>query len=658
MGYADDYDLVGKDTAASGGTFGTAGTSGILAPQQGVFRKPRRARDVDKEEGPNITVGTPVQLVPTRGTGPDRRKKPGEGSLYGPAWSTKYSPDQMEKGVTGGGSAGGDSTGAPAFGAHTFIVGDLAEGDFREGPRSRRVNPYEALFQRPGLKVMAKFDPGQPRDEGGRWTAGGGAEVGSAELGFKRPPLSAGLRARLSGTKVVDASGAPARVYHGTSTPFAGEFDPERISPSSALGPGFYFAEEPARANEYVGPRGAVVPAWLDIRNPVEHQEPFPMDKMPRLTESVGEAIEAQVRREYAGAAPEQVARRISIRKEDWADRLKDWAKDPPRGVNVLSAVETVAGRDAHAVLGRVGFDGVHYPADRTWVAWRADQIHGAFEKRDGTPDARKPRKFPDVNPELGFNDSYDALVKVLDGKAVAIDFDGTLTSDADGTENSRMRDLVETLDGEGVRIVVFSARDPDEIKEWLEEHGWPELEVTNVKSPDFAVMLDDRAVHFEPSLVSGPQGVRDLADRLMGFKAHWEAKYSEDQPRDEGGKWSETGGGVGVVEAKDIVEEAGALWNGVQEDPDEPGGHAMFTDRVTLSTAMVPMREVTPERVREKLAEVRARHGIGKQGPPALDIKPRRPRPPGDPGEGATADGTLLARSALYLSHSDYVIE
>jgi hypothetical protein len=139
------------------------------------------------------------------------------------------------------------------------------------------------------------------------------------------------------------------------------------------------------------------------------------------------------------------------------------------------------------------------------------------------SPDRRKPRMYPDVGEDMGFNDTYDALAKVAkaEGKStVAIDFDGTCTVDADGAENPKMRKLVRALFDRDVDVVIFTARDADDVEAWLEDKGWPALEVTNVKSPDFRVMLDDRAVNFNPSVLASGS---DVAGYLAGFKAWWE---------------------------------------------------------------------------------------------------------------------------------------
>jgi 2'-5' RNA ligase len=85
------------------GGFGTAGTSGILAPAQGMFRKPRRSRNMNKDEGTNISIGVPLTLIPRIPTG-SRKKNPDKADAGGPVFPHyvggsdtgvhKYSEDQ------------------------------------------------------------------------------------------------------------------------------------------------------------------------------------------------------------------------------------------------------------------------------------------------------------------------------------------------------------------------------------------------------------------------------------------------------------------------------------------------------------------------------------------------------------------------------------
>ncbi|MEK7766013.1 MAG: hypothetical protein AAB368_07220, partial [bacterium] len=176
----------------------------------------------------------------------------------------------------------------------------------------------------------------------------------------------------------------------------------------------------------------------------------------------------------------------------------------------------------------------------------------GRFRAEEATenPDSRKPRKFPDVGEEMGWNDSY--LSKSASGpRTVAVDFDGTMTSTEGGEPNPRTLAVVRALLRDGVPVVVFSARPAAEIEPRLAEWGLPGLEVTNVKRPDFRVMLDDRAVQFQPD--DGRTPGQEAAD-LASFRAWWEkrefvavfraAAFDESEhPRDEGGKFSESGG-------------------------------------------------------------------------------------------------------------------
>src|SRR5258708_29766557 len=160
------FSYANKDGDGGGSTFssGDLNSGGRLAPQQGMFRKPRRSRNVNNseflnvamEEGGNTSISVPLTFVPTT-----PRKKPenptGNSDVGGPLFP-HYTPgagssvhkDGMGQ-VTGGGSGDGDSF-ASSFMAHTFTVGRLQDGLFQEDPSFKRVNPYEALFLK-GVRV-------------------------------------------------------------------------------------------------------------------------------------------------------------------------------------------------------------------------------------------------------------------------------------------------------------------------------------------------------------------------------------------------------------------------------------------------------------------------------------------------------------------------
>lgn len=89
----------------------------------------------------------------------------------------------------------------------------------------------------------------------------------------------------------------------------------------------------------------------------------------------------------------------------------------------------------------------------------------------------------------------------------IAVDLDGTLCHDSGwkgpahiGPPIPEMLERVRNWLNEGRRVKIFTARattpqNIPPIREWLRQHGLPELEITNVK--DFAMeeMWDDRAV-------------------------------------------------------------------------------------------------------------------------------------------------------------------
>lgn len=67
-------------------------------------------------------------------------------------------------------------------------------------------------------------------------------------------------------SKIVDATGAPLLMWHGTPAKFQ-RFDERFLSPSGAFGPGFYFTNDYALAKMY-SDGSEPVAAYLSIKNP------------------------------------------------------------------------------------------------------------------------------------------------------------------------------------------------------------------------------------------------------------------------------------------------------------------------------------------------------------------------------------------------------
>jgi uncharacterized pyridoxamine 5'-phosphate oxidase family protein len=97
----------------------------------------------------------------------------------------------------------------------------------------------------------------------------------------------------------------------------------------------------------------------------------------------------------------------------------------------------------------------------------------------------------------------------------ISIDFDGTLCDRVGIPRTENWMDsnpvkyalpAMEYLKKQGHKIYILTARrqsDFKDIKIWLKRWGFPEMEVTNKKKKDTAVIIDDRAIRFENNWMS-----------------------------------------------------------------------------------------------------------------------------------------------------------
>jgi len=105
----------------------------------------------------------------------------------------------------------------------------------------------------------------------------------------------------------------------------------------------------------------------------------------------------------------------------------------------------------------------------------------------------------------------------------VGVDLDGTLANYDGPWDPNQIGDPVPTMlsrvkkmikDGETVKIFTARASKPSSIpriQSWLEMHGLPRLEVTNVKDPGMKVLYDDRAVQVERNKGTIVKGASDM---------------------------------------------------------------------------------------------------------------------------------------------------
>ena len=113
-------------------------------------------------------------------------------------------------------------------------------------------------------------------------------------------------------TKVVDETGKPRRVYHGTTGEWD-KFDMTKVSGGSMAGPGIYFAEDPRMATEFAGWKSGdeamqsladrsgkallanIRPAYLDIRNPLDMFTPLDPNFLREARKAVRKALKDPV---------------------------------------------------------------------------------------------------------------------------------------------------------------------------------------------------------------------------------------------------------------------------------------------------------------------------------------------------------------------------
>ncbi|MEF3692020.1 MAG: hypothetical protein V3574_03130 [Candidatus Moraniibacteriota bacterium] len=108
--------------------------------------------------------------------------------------------------------------------------------------------------------------------------------------------------------------------------------------------------------------------------------------------------------------------------------------------------------------------------------------------------------------------------------KIVSIDFDGVLSQydgwkgeDVTGKPIEGANDFILSLIKSGYQPVVFTTRNPELISNWLNEFGFPDIEVTNTKYPSL-VYIDDRCVKFDGDFSK-------LVDNLKDYDIYWRKK-------------------------------------------------------------------------------------------------------------------------------------
>ena len=125
--------------------------------------------------------------------------------------------------------------------------GVVFKNTFDTGSSNRRID-LVVVFDPDKVKLQLGYDESEARDEYGKWSATGAAN----------------LKEWFGNSKVVDSNDNPLRVYHGTNKAFSEFGDQKDI--------GYWFAKNPGAASKYASREGtenvSIMPVYLRLENP------------------------------------------------------------------------------------------------------------------------------------------------------------------------------------------------------------------------------------------------------------------------------------------------------------------------------------------------------------------------------------------------------
>ncbi len=280
-----------------------------------------------------------------------------------------------------------------------YMIETVAADDAKATPSARKwladaVAAIRAWFSQTGLnKTLERFGKGVDLTSADiaalavravRWQAeqGGGTAAGGQASKAQDQTQTAAFKAWFGDSKVVDGSGKPLVMYHGTNKSEDGgaftQFD-TYASNYGLMGQGGYFTAEPMVASEYTakgrGDSPTVYPVYLSIKNPIDMN------------------AQADVAA-WAKAFPDAVAfHEGGTTNESWYRAAEDALRDDQvpmyEGAEAMQTGLRAMGHDGikHIGGGRIKADSIKH---RVFIAFDPEQIKSATGNR-GTFDAGNP---------------------------------------------------------------------------------------------------------------------------------------------------------------------------------------------------------------------------------------------------------------------------
>jgi hypothetical protein len=229
------------------------------------------------------------------------------------------------------------------------------------------------------------------------------------------PPRTAPTALR--GTKVVDESGFPLTVFHGTGLDFE-SFDISKSDPEAMFGPGFYHTENPDVAAGYAGAgtvglgqatgdQPNIRPARLNIQNPFEAERQMTFDEVSELIDRLSFAAPGYQWEDAKAILQPWMVGQPQEGRTIYNSLAQTLPKDPVQGPNQNSGdwlqrayhagaptgptgpeVSVIGKAGLNSALERLGYDGITHEggsitggvSHRVWIAFRPDQVHSPWD--------------------------------------------------------------------------------------------------------------------------------------------------------------------------------------------------------------------------------------------------------------------------------------
>lgn len=226
----------------------------------------------------------------------------------------------------------------------------------------------------------------------------------------------------LRNTKVVDESGFPLTVFHGTAVDFE-HLDLSKADPDGLFGPGFYHTENPGVAAGYAGdPIGwsdfydpsmgnpNIRPARLNIQNPFDAEKEMTAVEVSELIDRLEFAMPGYDWQGHKDVLMPWLEQGPQTGQAIYSSLITVLSKEPlqgpllapghplvdmgiyPSGWGIIEgAPKAIHKSGLNTALERIGYDGITHEggaitggvSHRVWIAFRPDQVHSPW---DSTP--------------------------------------------------------------------------------------------------------------------------------------------------------------------------------------------------------------------------------------------------------------------------------